>query len=42
MKNNSMDIDKALNKLIFEYKIDRYNPAYRNFVQGTGTDRKSI
>lgn len=33
MKDNSMDIDKALNKLIFEYKIDRYNPAYRNFVK---------
>ncbi len=28
-----MDIDKELDRLIFQYGIDRYNPVYRDFVK---------
>lgn len=32
MGKDSMDIDERLNELIFQYRIDRYNPAYHNYV----------
>lgn len=33
MEKYRMDIDQELDQLILEYKIDRYNPAYCNFVR---------
>lgn len=40
MKNRGMDIDKALNDLISEYRIDRYHPAYRSYVRAQELIRK--
>lgn len=34
-----MDIDKELDRLIFKYRIDRYNPAYRNYARARGIIR---
>lgn len=36
VEKDRMDIDKELNRLIFEYRIDRYNPAYADFVRAQG------
>ena len=33
MERDRMDIDKELELLVFEYSVDRYNPAYSKFVK---------